>query len=169
MYTNKSFTLIELVMVIAVLAILAVVVIPRPVDTQALRIDMAARKVQSDIRYAQSLAVSIQKRTGVNFRTSQDDYSVSIEDPPGNWTITLDPLTKQDFTVQLNNGDFAGVEIELVSFNGESALVFDQWGNPYGYNVATEASTPLDNPAGVSLTGPEQVRVERGTGRVFIE
>lgn len=170
MLGKRSFTLVELVMVMVVLGILAVVAIPRTVDTQALRIDLAARKLQSDIRYTQSLAISIQKRTGVNFRTAQDNYAVYIEDTPGNWTKTVDPLTKADFTVQLNSGDFVGVEIVQAYFNGSNqSLVFDQWGNPYGYNVGTGNSSPLNNPAGVRLTGPQDIRVERGTGRVYIQ
>lgn len=164
----KGFTLAELVMVLTILAILAVVAYPRMMDLPAMRIELAARKMQSDIRYAQSLAISIQKRTRINFRAAQDDYSVYIED--GAWVLATDPLTKENFTVQLNVGEFTGVEIESVYFNEyDQALVFDQWGNPYGYNIGTGQATALDNPAGVRITGLKDIVIERGTGRVYIQ
>jgi len=168
--SNKGTTLVELVMVIVILAALAVVAIPRMVNMPGLRVNMAARKIQSDIRYTQSLAISTQMRAGINFRAAADSYSVYIEDTAGNWSRVVEPLTKEDFVVNLNSGDFKDVQIELVYFNGyNKALVFDKWGNPYGYELSAGAATPLNNPAGVRLSGWREVRVGRGTGWVDIQ
>lgn len=166
---KKGFTLLELVLIIVLLAILAVAAIPKRVDLPAMRIDMAARKVQSDIRYAQSLAISIQKRTRVRFRSaaSREDYLVHIENTPGSWAFAVDPLTKENFQVRLAQGEFAGVEIKSRDFNGGRHLYFDKWGNPYGHD-----ENPLGASGGsVTLGGPKDVviAVERGTGRAYIQ
>ena len=165
----RAFTLIELVIVIVVIVLLTFIALFRMPDMASLRINMAQRKVASDIRYAQSLAMDLRKRTGLLFTVASDDYSVYIEDPPGTWNLAKDPSTGKNFTVQLNSDVFSGVEILLVYFNASNnALVFDKWGNPYGYNVASGTATSLNNPAGVRLTGTNDVRVERGTGRVYL-
>ena len=168
-----GFTLIELIMVIVILSILAGVAIPRMLDMGVVRLDMAARKIQSDIRYVQSLAVSIQKRTRIDFSISQDEYSLYLENSPGNWNLISNPLTKDNFTVELNSGDFRGIDITISYFNADNnALVFDMWGNPYGYDINTGSSSPLNNPARVRLVSGsdlKDIRVERGTGRVYIE
>lgn len=168
-----GFALFELIMIMVILAILTIVATPRIADTISMRLDMAARNIQSDIRYTQSLAISIQRRTGVLFSSIQDRYSVYIEDRPGNWIQATDPLTREDFVVQLNTDEFAGIDLVLVYFNGfDRALIFDRWGNPYGYNFGSGVATPLNNPAGVRLRASsgtrKDIRVERGTGRAYI-
>ena len=129
-----------------------------------MRQDLAARRLQTDIRYIQSLAVGIQKRTGIRFWADDERYSVYIEEEPGNWQPAMDPLTKEDFTVQLNSGDFTGVKIEQVDFDGDRDLVFDKWGNPYG-----GVSAPPLKAGSVTLSGPKEVHVEKDTGRVYIQ
>ncbi len=133
----SGFTLIELIMVITILGILAVVAVPRFPNMNIIRLDMASEKVQSDIRYAQSLAVDTQRWTRIVFSAAADNYTVYIggfDDGTGNpsaWTIALDPLTKTNFTFQLNTGDFAGIDLTQIVFNApNNQLVFDKWGNP---------------------------------------
>jgi len=167
---NKSFTMIELVMVMVILAVLAVVAVPNMVSITPMRSDMAARKIQSDIRYAQGLAQSLQKRTRVLFDAGADNYSVYVETTPDNWVFAKNPLDKGDYTIQLNSGEFSGIDITTVNFNGAGQpLVFDQWGNPYG---GAGAGSALNNPAQVTLTsssGTTDIFVERGTARVYIQ
>jgi prepilin-type N-terminal cleavage/methylation domain-containing protein len=166
----QGFTIIELVMVIAILALLAVFAIASTVDMEPMRQFMAARKIQSDIRYAQSLAATIQKWTRIDFNAAADTYSLNIEDTPGSWSVATDPLTKEDFTVQLNSGEFQNIAITQVYFNAANrSLAFDEWGNPHSYDVGSGTSNDLNNPASVTITGPNVVTVERGTGRVYIQ
>ena len=165
-----GFTLLELIMVMAIIGILAVLASARMVDMPAMRSDMAAQKIQSDIRYAQSLAVSIQKRTRISFSTSQHRYSVYIEDTPGNWSLVINPLTKNKYTVQFNESEFQGIDITEVYFNDNNKdLAFDKWGDPYSYDAGSGSGTALNNPANVTITGPKNIMVERGTGRVYIQ
>jgi Tfp pilus assembly protein FimT len=173
-----AFALIELIIVILILGVLAVVAFANMVNMPTMRIDMAARKIQSDIRYAQSLAVSTQRWVGLVFSTTNDNYSIyidSVDDGtsnPSGWSLATNPLTNQAFTVQLNSDEFQNVDITIVYFNAANRyLIFDKWGNPYSYN-GTGAPVALANPAGVRLaisSDTTDVRVERGTGRVYIQ
>ena len=155
------------------MAVVSVFVVNTRIDLTQIRLQEAANKIKSDIRYVQLLAIAIQKRTGILFSAASDTYSVYIEDSPGNWSLAIDPLTKESFVVQLNSGDFSGIDLTVVYFNGyNQALVFDKWGNPYGYNVPARSASVLANPAGVRISGTAQttdVRVERGTGRVYLQ
>lgn len=169
--SNRGFNLIELIIVIVVIAVLAAVSMNTKGNLSQIRLEQAINKIKSDIRYAQTLATTLQKRTGVLFRATQDDYLVYIEQSPGSWSLATDPLKKANFQVYLNTGDYSGVDLTIVYFNAyNQALVFDKWGNPYGYNVGTGVATALVNPAGVRLSiesDTVDVRVERGTGRVY--
>jgi len=167
---NRAFTAIELIVSIAIIGILAVIALSRIPNLQPLRIDMARKKMQSDIRYMQSLAMSLKQRTRFSASVASDNYSLYIENPPGTWNLATEPATGKPFTVQLDSGVFSGIDILLVYFNGANRdLVFDQWGNPYSYNSGSGVTTALNNPAGVRLTNTQDVRVERGTGRAYLQ
>jgi Tfp pilus assembly protein FimT len=173
-----GFTLIELVMILLLVGILSALAITMFPDMGPIRSDMTAEKVQSDIRYAQSLAVSTQCWAGIAFSAAADTYSLymgSLDDGisvPSGWAIIADPLTRKNYTVQLNSAEFAGIDMTIVYFNGyNNYLVFDRWGNPYSY-TGSGSPIALDNPAGVRLaysSGTVDVRVERGTGRVYTQ
>lgn len=175
MIRRGGVTLIELIMILTILGVLSVVAAVRMLNMPPLRLDMAARKMQADIRYAQSLATSTQKWTGVFFSAASDNYTVYIDGSggsPGSWSMVTDPLTRQNLTVQLNNAEFTGVDITLVQFNQpDRALVFDKWGNPYGYDSGSGTLTALGTSGRVTLSassGTSDVWVERGSGRVYI-
>ncbi|NQT47143.1 MAG: prepilin-type N-terminal cleavage/methylation domain-containing protein [Candidatus Omnitrophica bacterium] len=170
-----GFTLIELLMVMAIIAVLAFVAAAMMVDMPTMRLDMATRKIQSDIRYAQSLAISTQGWTGILFSAANDNYIVYTDGTgatPAGWAVATDPRTRGNYTVQLNANEFEDVDITIVSFNTINfGLIFDKWGNPYGYNIGAGTYSALANPAGVRLsdgTDTTDVRVERGTGRAYI-
>ncbi len=160
-------------MIMLILAILAVVAIERMTSIPAMRIDLAARQVQSDIRYAQSLAMSIQKRTRMDFNAASDNYSLYFENSPGNWSLIADPLTKDNFIVQLNSDEFSGIDITAVYFNAaDRALVFDKWGNPYSYDAGSDTAAALANTSYVRLSansGTKDIVVERGAGRAYTQ
>ncbi|NQT30462.1 MAG: prepilin-type N-terminal cleavage/methylation domain-containing protein [Candidatus Saganbacteria bacterium] len=169
---NKSgFTLIELIIVISILGFVAVATFASLAPSLPMRIQMARKKIRTDIRYTQSLAESTQKRTQILFSNLSDSYTVYIENTYGanDWVVAKDPNSRGDFSVELNTGQYAGVAIEAVYFNAANqALVFDKWGNPYGYNVASEVATQLTEPAGVALVGNNNLQVEKATGKVYL-
>ena len=174
---RTAFTILELVMVMLVLGIMSATVITQMPDLEGMRISQAAYKIQSDIRYAQRLAMQLQRRTAILFNAANDNYSIYIENTygAGDWNVSVkakDPLTQQDFDVQLNSGDFPGVDITLVLFNNFNyALMFDRNGTPYSIQPAPPFGvTPLVNPAGIVLnTNRKYIIVKQGTGSVNIQ
>lgn len=159
----SSFTLIELVIVILIISIISVVAIANFDPASSIKIYLAAKKIQSDIRYTQSLATSIQKRTRITFNSGADSYTVEIENTPGSWVTAKNRLGNDDFTVQLNTGTYSGIDITSVSFNG-NGVIFDKWGNPYDLSGGV-----LSDLGGVGLNGTLNVKVKKATGRVTIQ
>lgn len=114
----RGFTLLELVLVIALAALLAVAVIPRFTPSPS-GIDAASRKIESDILYAQSLAMSRGVNHGINFVSggSYVLYRGSVGIP------ILDPLTRQNFSEDLIR--FGRTEVA-----NNFLLEFDPMGQP---------------------------------------
>ncbi len=174
---RSAFSLIELIIVILIIGIIAVVATTQAPDMQGIRIAQAAYKIQSDIRYAQRLAMQLQRRTAILFSTASDNYSIYIENTyeANDWSADAkaeNPLTHADFDVQLNSDDFQGVDITTVLFNTSGyALMFDRNGDPYGRQPGLPfASSALVSPAGITLnTNRKYILVEEGTGRVNVQ
>lgn len=172
-----AFSIIELVMILLVVAILAAVAITQVPDMLGMRISQGALKIQSDIRFAQRLAMQLQRRTGVLFSVASDTYSIYIENTylANDWNINVkaqDPLTHKNFDVQLNAGDFQGVDITTVLFNAAGyALVFDRNGDPYGMQPSFPfTAAALTYPAGIVLnTNRKYILVSPATGRVNVQ
>lgn len=75
--SNKGFTLLELIMTISLMGILGVSVIPLITSSQAFGLDNATRKLESDIRYAQSMAMT--KGEAYGFRNISDGKNTTFE------------------------------------------------------------------------------------------
>lgn len=165
---KKSFTLIELVILILVLAIIAIFVSTQSTDLGPVRVMAASNKLKSDIRFAQNYALSSQKRARVSFDRALNRYNIYWEQSVGNWINIIDPTTKQNFTVNLNQGDYLGVTITSVDFGGaDNSLVFNAGGVPYGY-TSGGVSTVLTTNGTVVLSGTQTrtVTVIPQTGKV---
>lgn len=129
----RGFTLIELVMVIVIVGILAVIAIPRFESFYAAKLDGAVKKVVSDIRYTQQLAVVRHTDSRIVFDLDNDSYVVEEEVPQGsgNWVSATDPFTRATFSVNFtNHSQYKGIDIQdgsgtrAFQFNwlGESSL-----------------------------------------------
>lgn len=116
---KRGFTLIELVFIIAILGILAALYTSSTGDLSDVAIDVASRKIQSDLRYAQSLAVSTGVNHGAVF-TAGNGYQV-YQISPGNYA--KDPVTKEDMVIELD--DFQGVALST-----STQIEFDKTGIP---------------------------------------
>ena len=163
-YKNSSgFTLIELIMVMAIAGILWVTASPRLDDLPETRARYAIRRVQSDVRYAQLLAMESQSRTRVVFDTGTETYNLQIETSPGTWAAMTNPATKENYTVTFNTGDFTGVDVTKADFNGNTTVIFDSLGIPFD-----GSGQPLVEPAEVELNALYQLRFRAPTGKVDI-
>ncbi len=165
---KRGFTVLELVMVILVVAILAVVTTVRMPDLTNTRIRLAAKKIQSDIRYAQRLAMNTQLRTAMRFDIATDTYFIQIESN-ALWPPAKDPLSQKDFVVRLNTAEYQGVDIALACFNGcaNNTLIFDSKGIPYALRQSSVER--LSTTGGVCLnTWDNWVTVAPNTGYVGV-
>ena len=167
---SRAFTLIELVMVLLITGILAVVAVATISNLAETRVDLAAAKLRSDIRYAQVLAVTTQQRAGIFFDVGANTYTVSLEGPVNVWTPVTDPQSRQPLSYDLDLAPYSGLTLADVIFvSAGRALVFDRWGDPYGYDTATQTATALASFGQVSVqSGAVQrtITVQPGGGYV---
>ncbi|MFH1414387.1 MAG: prepilin-type N-terminal cleavage/methylation domain-containing protein [Candidatus Omnitrophota bacterium] len=171
MKNRNSFTLIELVLILLIGGIMAAMAITQGPDIQGVRSRQAAYKIKSDLRYAQSYELVSRKRTRVAFDTDNESYSIYYEQTAGNndWTLAVNPLTKNNFTVDFTQLEFSNVDIVSVNFEGTGLdLVFDS-STPYSYNSGTQVATQLTSEGIISLSDSMSVTVEPNTGKVSVD
>ena len=160
-----AFTIIEMIMVILLISVLAVVIIPRTVKIHPFRLDGAAQKMLSDMKYAQRLAMARHQIYGVSFKPPQERYIVyqgseaaPVDDPfrPGNDLIVDYDDEKQ----------FRGVDLHSAGFGGGMEVRFDSFGVPLD-----GSDVPLGNAGSVVLRcgGKEvTIQVTPSTGKVEV-
>lgn len=127
------------------MSILAAVAIPALSSMSVARRRVAARMVQRDLAFARERALATGAVHWVVFTPSSDTYAVLAEDPAspgrsGAGPIT-DPATGRAMLVQLNSGDFAGVDLTAASFGGGAEVGFDWLGRPLATGGALLASS----------------------------
>ncbi|MBF0511283.1 MAG: prepilin-type N-terminal cleavage/methylation domain-containing protein [Candidatus Omnitrophica bacterium] len=164
---KKGFSIVELMMVMIIVAIIGFLV-PSPISyLSQVREAAAARALKADIRYAQNFALTTQQRTWVSFSTTDGTYSLYYKNAQGNWTLMTNPSTQGNYTVNLSTGNFAGVVLSQVNFNGVgNNLSFDDIGDPYSCNSTCASMTLLTAQGSVSFAGGTTVTVEANTGKV---
>ena len=165
--SRGGWTLFQLVVVVATVAILSVFAMPTyRVDSR--RVDAAARRLQSDMRYAQQLAMSTRRHTWVVFDVNNENYRLYIEDPAqlgkANRVAVTSPVDRSDFVVVLNTDEYAGVGIVSADFDSNAELEFDSLGVPMNGD-----STALNSAGTVALTGGRQVVVEPNSGAMRLQ
>lgn len=158
--SEQGFTLVELVLTIVLLVVFAVSISVSLQSYGTIKLNSAARKLASDIRFAQQKSMIQQVRHGVIFTAST--YTVfendNTADPARN------PAGGGDFTVDYSTGEFQGVTI--VTTLPVATIKFDSRGVPLdGNNTAVAAP---NNTVTLSLAGTTSVvlTVEPTTGRV---
>lgn len=100
---SGGFTLIELALIIALVAILMVAAYDA-VDLSGTRIEAIAQVLKSHLQYAQDMAMTQGSSFGFE-GVSPDAYRI-FEGAPG--TPARDPLTNEDFDVDISPASFAG-------------------------------------------------------------
>lgn len=168
---EAGFTLIELVIIIVLVTILAATAIPRAANMTGTKAAAAARKLQSDIAYAQQLAMVQNQRYRVYFNGAPAPASgyavVNNADGDGVWgeagEIAVDPANSvANLSVTLNTGDYAGITVSVVGFTG-SYVEFSTLGVPYDGGGALAAAKSV-SVAGGGVT--RTVTVQPETGKV---
>ena len=133
---HRGFTLIELITVMIIIGALAGLAYPRMTSSfYALKISGAARKLQSDIRYAQQLALNDHAKVDVVFDAANDRYRVKDVSAGANVT---DPYTRSvgvsgsDWTTGLYVNYTTDAELKGIDLNSAtvSTLRFSTLGRP---------------------------------------
>ncbi len=144
---DKGFTLIELVMVIILVGILAVFVAPRLGTVTGTKADTVADKIRADIRYVQSLAMTMNRRSRVYLNgtgTAPASGYAAVNDTSAagdcsSFVASTDPAAGGTLSITLNTGTYAGITVTP----SMTCLEYDALGRPYdcGAGPATCSST----------------------------
>ena len=119
---NSGFSLLELLLVLGILVTFAGLAIPRYSDAvfrhQA---DLAARRVVTDLRQAQTYAKTTSTACTVSFSFNAEQYQMidvpSLDGQSGDYTVDL---SADPYHAKLTSADF----------DGATQVVFDGWGMP---------------------------------------
>jgi MSHA pilin protein MshC len=180
MLSQKGFTLLELVIVLLVVGILSVFVAQKIGNVTAMKAAAFARKLSADIRYAQNVAMTRNRRTRVYFNGSGvapvfapgAGYAVAIDASAvgdcSSFTLVDNPDRSGNLTVTLGTGDYAGITITTAP--NPACLEYDSLGTPY--NCILSLALCSGTAAGMTSTvqgasaAVSTVTVAAGTGAV---
>jgi len=175
MNPTRGFTLIELIALMVILGLMAIVAVPQIFSPPTIRAHYVVRKMQSDIRYAQLLAMQRQEPVLPLSSTPRIRVVFNLTNPPSSngyqleqevgitWILLTHPATRSDYVVNLNTGDYQGVSITTISLNAGNAVIFDSYGRPF-----IGSGSPLTEPAYVDVNGKYRLNFRAQTGKVDI-
>lgn len=175
----KGFTFYEVVLILVITAVLAFTVFIKSPDFYTIKLDSAARKLASDIRFAQQLAMTRQVRNGVVFNltvacppaVATHTYTVFEEKGvcPTVDTPARNPAGGGNLTVDYNtDAQFKGVTITSPSFCVGATCTETLEFNAEG--AATDAAGTQLNSGSVTLNYPgatsKTITVTPSTGKI---
>lgn len=154
--TESGFTLIELIIVIVLAGILTYVAATKMTGSvENIGQGVAIRKVASDARYAQQIAISEGNSVRFEVDVAHNRYALKWLD--GSYLKM--PVGLQDYVVQFGAGDYSGVNIISSEFVND-ALEFNSSGDPLNGGSAYNGTLVL-----INLNNATSVEVA-GTGYV---
>lgn len=169
MAMRKSFTLIEIIVVIVLIGIAAGIAVGLQANLGGIRVVAAAQKIKEHIRYAQSYALATQQSTVLDFNPDYETYNVRYEVSAGSWFFLKDPLTNQDLSVDLAADPKSRANLIGSNFNGGGkSLLFDRLGEPYAYDSASDTAQALAATGNITLNDNVVIYVEPVTGMVTV-
>jgi MSHA pilin protein MshC len=132
---NRGFTLLELVMVIVLLGIIAFYAAPRLGTVASANAGAFVDKLRVDVRYAQDLAMTRNKRSRVYFNGTGTapaaGYAVvqdnSATSNCSSFAPAVDPAYYGNLAIALNTGSYAGITVVPTL----TCLEYDSMGIPY--------------------------------------
>ncbi|MCK4463451.1 MAG: hypothetical protein KAU58_03975, partial [Candidatus Omnitrophica bacterium] len=142
--------------------------VPRILSIQGFRQEAALNKVKADLKYVMEFAINNSCRTRVVYNATGDTSytATTATDWSGPWNDMTDPTTHTSpFTVTLNTGNYLGVKITNVNFDGQAGIEFDSIGRPYSYDGGSAAL--LSGNGSVTLTGGRSITITVDTGRIY--
>lgn len=152
----RSYTLIELIMVMAVLALAAALLVPHMIGRDSLAVQAAVRLVIADLSFAQSDALANQEYRRIHFypdgrgycmyRVTGADFNNPFD--PATADYILDPLgAMRDYIVDFSTNErFEGISISAADIDGILLL-------PDGTDISYDALGGTVMDVGVPGTG----------------
>ncbi len=156
-----GFTILEMLIVLLIAGILAVLAIPRFTVFYSLKLDASMKKVTSDIRYAQQMAIARHGNCRIVFNPAGDTYVVEEQLVVGGpWNGIKDPFTRANLVTNFKTDpQYKGIDIVSTNFNSSNTLQFDWQGIPQAGGNAT-----FNCQGNIRV-----VAVEQNTGRVKVQ
>ncbi|MDH3584440.1 MAG: GspH/FimT family protein [Phycisphaerae bacterium] len=125
--TGRGYTLVEVLVVVAIIGMTSAVVVPQMLQPGSLTIQAAARRMISDVLYAQNEAIGRLATHKVVFDVTNNSYRVTDENDQ---TVSA-PWGQGDYVVDFaTNSQFLGVALLAVDFEGDARVSFDDLGTP---------------------------------------
>lgn len=157
---EAGFSLVELVASVIILGILTgVMLITITNKSEGTNLEVITKKIISDLRYAQDMAMS--SGTGVEFVVDVQNNEYSLKWVNGSYLPSI--RGNGDFIVTLNQGNYVGVTFtstELV--NGK--LTFNIIGTPWSGGNELQSLKRV-----VLVNNTRDIKVTPYTGKVFVQ
>ena len=127
--TARGFTLTELIVIITILGVVSWIAYPKMAAMDEIKLDVAARRLAADLRYAQSLAMSRRVIHGVLFDPALEKYTVFA---PNAATPITDPADRARTMIVdcTSRTEFKGVLVQSAAFGTTPGVTFDYFGVP---------------------------------------
>jgi Tfp pilus assembly protein FimT len=122
--TAGGFSLTEILIVVIVIVIAATVVVPLLGSSDYSVTVAGARRVASDLQYAQDTAVATQKDITVTFDINRETYWLSNASG-----VLIHPITSNEYTTDFKV-DKELSQLDIVSVSGGGSVTFDPTGVP---------------------------------------
>jgi len=162
----RGYTLIEVLVVVVVMGLAGALVIPAVGSTDVLRTQTAVRTLISDLTFAQSDAIALQKQRAVEFDLDNNIYRIRGVTGSTLLDVVYDPFSaNKRYERSFNDPDFGGAVLTAANFNASNILVFDEFGAPVD---GAGSITPI--PSGtIEITGPKSlftITIDGMTGQI---
>ena len=158
--TEAGFSFIELIVLIASLGILSYMAVSRFAgSSDAVKEATFVRRVISDVRYAQEMALNYRQTVQVVVEPDQNRYYLKWSG--GSYLQT--PVAFDDFIVDTDDGHYAGVAISSTGFSG-GVLEFNSAAMPLNNGSALAGETSL-----MVLNNNVNIKISPGSGRCYVE
>ena len=150
-----GFTLVEVLMTVIVLVIAGTVVIPLMGSSNYSVAVGGARRVASDMQYAQDMAIATQKDITVTFDINRESYWLSNESG-----VLIHPISNNAYTTDFT-ADTELSQLDIVTVSGGGSVTFDPAGVPnLRCVVVLRAGSSTFNVTVSSITGTVSVAVD---------
>jgi prepilin-type N-terminal cleavage/methylation domain-containing protein len=157
---QNGFTLIEIIIVVTIIGILSyVAVVNFSANNSKLQYETMIRKIATDTRFAQQLALSQGMGTRVYIDQTNNRYYLKWADG----SFIQNPVAGGDFIIQFGQGEFRDVSITGTAFSG-GRLDFNTSGLPLNAGVAFSGTLNL-----VTLNNSKRIVVTANTGLLTVE